>query len=427
MADSTPGTAPIADHRKPPRGVLPRGTQTWLMAGLAVGILAIIVFTGHPQPTERVAAASTAQTLAPNPDRLRDYSDRLRVLDERSRQQAPSEPPRRSTAAAAYDEPPTPPAPDPLEADRQRREYESLFASNVVMSRRPDVQRLSTGAATPTRGLRQPGIGDEAPPAPPALDDVAEAVMRATARSAQASASMAPLSAPSPAPGAQSASAARGNTRPVATGPITGDGPLHRLLEGTVIDAVLTNRLDGSVAAPVNCLVTNPIYSHDRQQVLIPAGSRVLGETKPVQAYGETRLAVAFNRLVLPDGRTYRLDQFMGLNEIGDAGLRDQVNQHYKSTFGASAAVGLLSGFAQFLGGAGLSRGGGDRTVIIAGGVGDATAQTTTQTMNRFLNRLPSITIREGHRVKVYLTNDLELPAYEPPNPSSRPLLARIP
>ena len=77
----------------------------------------------------------------------------------------------------------------------------------------------------------------------------------------------------------------------------------------------------------------------------------------------------------------------MGLNEIGDAGLRDQVNQHYMSTFGASAAVGLITGFAQWLGTAGFSRGGGDRTVIIAGNVGDATAQATAQSMNRFLNR----------------------------------------
>ena len=58
-------------------------------------------------------------------------------------------------------------------------------------------------------------------------------------------------------------------------------------------------------------------------------------------------------------------------------------------------------------------RGDGDRTVIIAGGVGDATSQATVQVMNRFLNRLPTVTIREGHRVKVYLTSDLELPAYE--------------
>ena len=49
-------------------------------------------------------------------------------------------------------------------------------------------------------------------------------------------------------------------------------------------------------AAPVNCLVTNPLYSHSGRRSLIPAGARVLGETKPVQAFGETRLAVAFHR-----------------------------------------------------------------------------------------------------------------------------------
>ena len=54
-------------------------------------------------------------------------------------------------------------------------------------------------------------------------------------------------------------------------------------------------------------------------------------------------------------------------------------------------------------------------TVVIAGGVGEATSQATLQVMNRFLNRLPTITIREGHRVKVYLTSDIELPAYLAP------------
>jgi type IV secretion system protein VirB10 len=75
--------------------------------------------------------------------------------------------------------------------------------------------------------------------------------------------------------------------------------------------------------------------------------------------------------------------------------------------------VGLISGLAQTLGNFGLGAGDGDRTVIIAGGMGDATSQATVQVMNRFLNRLPTVTIREGHRVKVYLTTDLELPAYE--------------
>jgi type IV secretion system protein VirB10 len=200
---------------------------------------------------------------------------------------------------------------------------------------------------------------------------------------------------------------------PESTGPIRAAGPLHRLLEGTLIDTVLTNRLDGSTAAPVNLLVTNPIYSHSGNQVLIPAGARILGETHPVQSLGESRLAVALHRVIQPDGRTYRLDQFMGLNQIGDAGLRDKVNHHYWSTFGTAGAVGLISGLAQWIGTAGVSRGDGDRTVVIAGGATDATAQASMQVMNRFLNRLPTVTIREGHRVKVYLTSDLELPAFE--------------
>ena len=119
------------------------------------------------------------------------------------------------------------------------------------------------------------------------------------------------------------------------------------MLEGTVIDAVLTNRLDGSAAAPVNCLVTNPVYSHSGQHVLIPAGARVLGETT---ARAGARRDAAGGRL--PSAADARrphlpLDQFIGLNQIGDAGLRDRVNHHYWSTFGAAAAVGLISGLAQ--------------------------------------------------------------------------------
>jgi type IV secretion system protein VirB10 len=87
------------------------------------------------------------------------------------------------------------------------------------------------------------------------------------------------------------------------------------------------------------------------------------------------------------------------------------VNHHYLSTFGAAAAVGLITGFAQWLGTAGYDSGSGDRTVVISGAA-DATAQASLQVMSRFLNRLPTVTIREGHRVKVYLTSDLGLPAY---------------
>ena len=429
MADSTPGTTPVTDRRVPPRGVLPRHAQTWLMVALAIGILGIIVFTGDPAPASSTVASAPAPASAPSPDRLRDYQDRLRVLDQRAREQLVQPEPEPAPPAPMYTYEGgsgAPAAPDPLVEERKRREYESLFASNVVLSRRPDGQRLTAGDAPPTRSRP---MGADGLPAPPSIDEVADAVIRASTRLQPAPVTSAsagqPGTAADPDP-RPSAVAVSGITqvRAAATGPISSVGPLHPVLEGTLIDAVLTNRLDGSVAAPVNCLVTNPVYSHDGRLVLIPAGSRILGETKPVQTFGETRLAVAFNRLVMPDGRTYRLDRFMGLNDIGDAGLRDQVNHHYKSTFGASAAVGLISGFAQYLGTAGFNRGSGDGTVIITGGVGDAAAQSTAQVLNRYLNRPPNITIREGHRVKVYVTGDFELPPYHAPPAPGGSMLA---
>ncbi len=406
----TSATPPVSDHRPVPRGVLPRRFQTWLMAGLAVGILLIILVTGQTTPPGNSGQTQVAAPLAPNPDRLRDYQERLRAMEARQAQEtqppAPTAPetPRLEEAAAPRPE-------DPIAADRKRREYESLFASNVVLSRRPEAQRPEAGRVEGHAAAAGGSRDDQNP----SLDDIAQAVVRATGgTSAGAARPTGPNQSETqeqPARSRSDSANARQERTPERTDPISATGPLHPLLEGTVIDTVLTNRLDGSGTAPVNCLVTNPVYSHSGQHVLIPAGARVLGETKPVQSLGETRLAVGFHRLLMPDGSTIRLDQFLGLNQIGDAGLRDKVNQHYWSTFGAAGAVGLISGLAQWIGSAGFSSGTGDRTVIIAGGA-DAASQASLQVMSRFLNRLPTVTIREGHRVKVYLTSDLQLPAY---------------
>jgi type IV secretion system protein VirB10 len=379
--------------------------QTWIMAGIAVGMLAIMLLVGRPDPPAR-NVPSPAAAQAPSADRVRDYQERLRALEAQASREA------QAAGAPApvvpiYEEPQSTPAPDPLVAERKRREYESLFASNVVLSRRPEGQRPDAGKAAGTTG--PPAVNEAKIPS---IDEIADAAVRASARAAGVSPQVAARAPDIPSAVAQTPGALSAPRTPTQTDPISATGPLHRILEGTFIDAVLTNRLDGSEAAPVNCLVTNPLYSHSGRHVLIPAGARVLGETMPVRALGETRLAVSFHRLVMPDGRTYRLDEFMGLNQIGDAGLRDRVNHHYLATFGAAAAVGLITGLSQYLGNVGLGAGDGNRTVVIAGGVGDAASQAAVQVMNRFLNRLPTVTIREGHRVKVYVTSDLELPAY---------------
>ncbi len=410
MADQpeTPVTTPVTDRRPVPRGVLPRGVQTWLMAGLAAAMLLIIVLTGRPDgPVPVRNAAAPPQTASP--DRVRDYQDRLRLLEAQGVQEAQATPLTEPSLPPSFeDDVPSGPRVDPVAAERQRREYESLFASNVVLSRRPDAQRPDTGASA-TRRIEASGTS---PGEPPSIDAIADAVLRATNRQGAPPAAVA-TSVPAPAASLASSSTSAEAARPVRPELEATSSP-YRVLEGTLIDAVLTNRLDGGSAAPVSCLVTNPVYALSGRDVLIPAGARVLGETRPVQALGETRLAVLFHRLLLPDGRSVRLDQFKGLNQIGDAGLRDKVNHHYWSTLGAAAAVGLVSGLSQLIGTAGIGSGDGDRTVVVAGSAADASAQATAQVMARFLNRLPTITIREGHRVKVYVTSDLDLPVWAP-------------
>ena len=192
-----------------------------------------------------------------------------------------------------------------------------------------------------------------------------------------------------------------------------------------MIETVLTNRLDGTFAGPVNCLVTTAVYAPDHQHLLIPAGARVLGDARPVTTFGQTRIAVVFHRVLLPNGARIDLETFHGLSQIGETGLRDEVDRHYAQIFGASLAVGAIAGLAQAQTSIGL-----DATALDVYRQGAAAnlAQSSARILDRFLNLLPTVTIREGHRIKVYVSSDLDVPAYvddvtrlRPHTPGARP------
>jgi type IV secretion system protein VirB10 len=187
-------------------------------------------------------------------------------------------------------------------------------------------------------------------------------------------------------------------------------GKTHVLFEGTILETVLINRLDGQFSGPIECLLSTDIYSNDRQHLLIPSGSKLLGETKKVDTFGQTRLAVVFHRLIMPDGYSVTLDLFKGLNQTGDAGLRDQVNNHYLRIFGVSLAIGALGAVAEGGTSGPLTASGGD---LLRQGFAQSSAQSAAQILDKFLNVMPTVTIREGHRVKVYLAGDLALPDYK--------------
>ena len=190
-------------------------------------------------------------------------------------------------------------------------------------------------------------------------------------------------------------------------------GPPYVLYEGTTVDTVLTNRLDGDAAGPVKVLVSNPIYSHDHQYVIVPDGTVVLGEARKIGAEGfgqQRRMAVVFHRMIMPDGFSVDLDQFHGLDQIGEEGLKDKVNYHYLQVFGTSIALGVIAGAAQIEQGGGALSGSGSQA--FTNGAAASVSQSATTILDRFVQIPPTITIREGHRVKVYFTQDLLLPAY---------------
>jgi type IV secretion system protein VirB10 len=343
-----------------PPGVLPRYTQHAGLALLALLMVVIMLLTARPlQPTK-----PTSPPVSPLTDgqqtRIQDFQRRLQEeADRLAREQAdlalakqafarttPPPPPESWTAP----QPSTATAVDSLEQERRQREERARFADNVAFRRE---------AKAPTPVLTSTDA--------PAREKKAE--------------------------------------EPSVRVP---DGH-HRLLEGTLVETVLTNRLDGTFAGPVNCLVTTPVYARDGETLLIPAGARFLGSVKPVTQMDQARLAVAFHRITFPNGDSVKLDLFPGLNQVGDTALRDQVNRHYWQTFGASAAVGALAGLSLAQTRYGLDTTGAD---VYRQGMATSFANSSTRILDRYLNQLPTVTIREGHPVIVYLTADLDLPAY---------------
>ena len=182
----------------------------------------------------------------------------------------------------------------------------------------------------------------------------------------------------------------------------------ERIHEGSFLEAVLVSQLSGDFPGPVLAVVAVPFYSADRQRILIPRGTRIIGTAAAVANQDQSRLAVSFHRLILPDGRWISL-QFHGLNQAGEGALKDQVNRHYFSMFAAVGAVGVLSGLT--------AQQGNPYEGGVAGfraNAGQGLGQAATRILDRFLNRMPAITIRAGHRLRVWFTSDVLVPRRQP-------------
>ena len=185
-------------------------------------------------------------------------------------------------------------------------------------------------------------------------------------------------------------------------------GKLYRVFEGTVLEGVVTNHIDGGLTGPILIMLTTDYYSHDHQQLLMPQGTRLIGTVQSVGNAQQRKMFVTFHRAVCPDGFSLQLDKYVGLDPLGTTGLATKVDHGYLQAFAAAAAVGGLGGLAQI---------GNNGSVLspsteIRNGISEESANEGEQILNHFLNRLPVITLKEGSRARVYIGTDILIPSY---------------
>lgn len=188
----------------------------------------------------------------------------------------------------------------------------------------------------------------------------------------------------------------------------TYDGRLYRIFEGTVLEGVVTNHIDGGFSGPIMVSLTTDLYSHDHQQLLLPQGTRLLGEVQSVGNAQQRKMFVTFHRAICPDGFSLEFAKYIGLDQIGTTGLATKVNHGYLLAFAAAAAIGGLGGLAQ-IGNNGSVL---DPSTEIQNGISGQSAVEGEQVLNHFLDRLPIITLKEGSRARVYIGTDLLIPSY---------------
>ncbi len=188
----------------------------------------------------------------------------------------------------------------------------------------------------------------------------------------------------------------------------------YQVMAGTVIPAALVTGIKSDLPGDVIATVTEPVYdSATGQHVLIPQDSRLQGRYNSQVSYGQSRVQVVWQRVILPDTSSFQLDNLVGTDAAGYAGLEDGVDWHWDRIVAGAAMTSLLGIGAELA--APTSRTDGDR-IIIAGrdSLQDTVNQVGQEVTRRNLDIQPTLTQRPGLPLRVIVNRDLVLRPYQP-------------
>lgn len=179
----------------------------------------------------------------------------------------------------------------------------------------------------------------------------------------------------------------------------------HTLLAGSVIPAALITGIRSDQPGLVTAQVTQNVHdSLTGRRLLVPQGARLIGDYQSDVGFGQRRVLLAWNRLILPDGRSIVLERQPASDASGYAGLEDGVDYNWGGVTRA-ALISTLLGI-----GAEIGAGNDDNLVrALRRGSQDSINRAGDQIVSRELGIRPTLTIRPGYPVRVLVTRDITL------------------
>jgi type IV secretion system protein VirB10 len=176
------------------------------------------------------------------------------------------------------------------------------------------------------------------------------------------------------------------------------------LAKGASFKCQARTRLVSTVPGMTACTVTRDIYSDNGKVVLIPRGSRVVGEYRADLQRGAARIGVLFTQIDTPDGIRIPLNS-PGADALGAAGVPGYVDDHFWQRFGGAILLSLIDDTAQALGNANQSR---DGQVINFRGTGDAMNDVAAEAIKNTINIPPTLYVNQGDNIVVFVARDLD-------------------
>ena len=205
-----------------------------------------------------------------------------------------------------------------------------------------------------------------------------------------------------------------GSTETRNSGDLKSPASPYQVMAGTVISGALVTGIKSDLPGDVIATVTEPVFDTATGKfLLIPQGSRILGRYNSQVSYGQSRVQVAWNRVILPDTSSLTLDNLVGTDPAGYAGLEDDVDWHWGRVFAGAALTTLLGIGAELA--APENRQDGNR-IVIAGrdSAQDSINQVGPEITRRNMNIQPTLTARPGLPVRLVVARDLVLRPYQP-------------